>query len=354
MKKRFLITVFIVSLVSCAGNPYFMEPVLFRSHIIHSIKQSDETRTIDLNMAEKFSIMHRKFDHHKYSRQGVLAALTSFANFDNNRTPLTTDQLAKLDYLLLTAWHSNQVNFRIEYDSELDCAKNLLKISGQDYELENHFPHKLLRQMKLQYEVTIRLVAAKSFYNVHLIDPERNDLMFYRTLDCRTPPTEAWYSNFIEIIVHEMAHLEQVWVHSGYQKAVSLHDEEVMDVDHYKLLGELIASKIGQCSHIVNEAFHWIRLPATTEQESLPDKVHQRLTDSSALNLPVAYSSLGWILANRWIRSYADDGGYIRRTDTAQYKKIVNACQTILSDDGIQQAGMQLMNDLSIFSNTSR
>ena len=348
MKKFFLIIVFVGSLVGCAGNHYFMESALFRRHMVHSIEQADKISTRGLDVTEQFAVLHRPLDHHQYSRQGLLAALLSYTNFDAAGPTLSSDQLAGLDYQLLTAWHSDQLNFRLEYDERLDCAQSWLKLNGQDYALENYFPHKLLQQMQLQYDVTVRLVASKSFYNVHLIDPERGDLVFYRMLDCQAPPTMDWYTGLIEIIVHEITHLEQIWIHSGYRTAVLLPYNGGEGLDYYKLLGELIANKVGQCSHIVNKAFHWTRLSAPTELGGFADEDHHRQSDSLVRGEPVAYSSVGWSLASSWMRSYADDDGYIRRADRAQYNTVVNACQTILTDDGIHRAGMHLMNELGI------
>ncbi|MDR6982247.1 hypothetical protein J2X32_000855 [Rheinheimera pacifica] len=298
------------------------------------------------------SVLQIKNNHSRYSKSGYVLWLRTLADYRANTDELTSEQLAKLDYIPLVSLGAGGKHFTFSYDSQLTCPE--LAIEEWRETLSAAYSAGLFQQFKFPYQVNIRFVSQQSFHTLHRIVPNEWQLNFYFPTDCQQIQLAHWSYERFSIIAHEITHIEQYWIYDNYKALVQFPQRMLLaQPQPYSILGEYVAHRVGFCTmiliaaEIVSEdeplAQVNIQLPENfTEEPSFQNTGQLLLKDvvfsSDNIFNYALYSELGRELTFVWAEQYSDDDGFIYSSANAD-NSFVKACHTILSDQAIIQAG---------------
>lgn len=344
-KSIFLLLTLFIS--SCSSLPYF-EDLRLQRHAKEVYHNNPETILA--------AISSQKSRHSPYAQNGSALWLSTSAHFRDHPTALTGKQLLEKTYLPLVTVELNNIQLTVNFDSQLKCSEH--DLTAWREELLNTFPAPVFQQFQQQYQVNAQIVSKQSFYHQHRIDPQAIKLNFYQPAECKDIRQTAWRVRLLEIIAHEITHIEQHWTHHNYKKLVEFPSAMTKSTPNaYRLLNEYLASKVGICAKSLAMADN-----TTPEQPLMRLVITDAKTHSPQLALNTAgaqmlktidyntvdttegngfYSIIGEQLAEDWLATYANDDGVIFHSIKVN-ESFINACQTILSDEAIKAAATQI------------
>lgn len=339
----FLLSAMLIS--SCSSLPYF-EDLMLQRHAKEVYQNNPETILA--------AISSRKSRHSPYAKNGSALWLSTSAHYRDYPTALTGKQLLEKTYLPLVTIELNNIQLSVNYDSQLKCSEHDLTTWRE--ELLNAFPAPVFQQFQQQYQINAHIVLKQSFYHQHRIDPQAIKLNFYQPAECKDFTQTAWRVRLLEIIAHEITHIEQHWTHHNYKKLVEFPSAMTKNTPNaYRLLNEYLASKVGICAKSLAIADN-----TTPEQPLMRLVITDAKSHSPQLALNTAgaqmlktidyntvditdgfYSLLGEQLAEDWLATYADEDGFIFHNIKTN-NNFISACQTILSDEAIKAAATKI------------
>lgn len=336
MFRLLLPVISLILLVGCSLNKRTVHtrPIVTETYV--------EAGFIATGRSEFFSLLHYETDFKDYQVNNRLLAAASFANYEGIEARLGSDQLKQLRYHPLFVMHSSPLQFQIEHESSLACVANNIATAEQaeQFSLQHYFATNILAQFSRQYQVTLRLVPTKAFFNTHVINPATNDIVFYIKADCESTKILSWYLYHFASILHELAHIEQAWGKTPEQWQVSLPEQKTNQwLSSDKLIREFTAEQIASCALLMPKAIHWIKVRQFGDSRtfSISEATNRILKQVNGSEFSM-YSNLGAELANVWLAEHANEDGYIAKANKSQYRLFEQACTDILTEEGITAA----------------